>query len=74
MKDHVSHFVVRLALCRHAEGRAWLLESETDLFRYSSSHHADTHFGRYRVSMCDHTHIGAFLAHHHWVFKQVHCT
>lgn len=34
MKDSVSHFVVRLALCRHIDGRAWLLHAETELFRY----------------------------------------
>lgn len=33
-KDHISHFVLRLAFCRSEEQRRWLLQQETELFRW----------------------------------------
>jgi DNA primase large subunit len=32
-KDHISHFVLRLAFCRTEDQRKWLLQQETELFR-----------------------------------------
>ena len=34
-KDHVSHFILRLAYCRTADLRRWFLQHECELFRYS---------------------------------------
>lgn len=34
-KDHISHFVLRLAFCRSEDQRRWLLQQETELFRYA---------------------------------------
>ncbi|XP_039252683.2 DNA primase large subunit-like [Styela clava] len=33
-KDHISHFILRLAYCRSDELRRWFLEKEVDLFKY----------------------------------------
>ncbi|CDS08326.1 hypothetical protein LRAMOSA02274 [Lichtheimia ramosa] len=33
-KDHVSHFVLRLAYCRSEDSRAWFLRQECALFKY----------------------------------------
>ncbi|KAI8063553.1 eukaryotic and archaeal DNA primase, large subunit-domain-containing protein [Gongronella butleri] len=33
-KDHISHFVLRLAYCRSDESREWFLRQETALFRF----------------------------------------
>ncbi|KAJ3316423.1 hypothetical protein HDU76_001823 [Blyttiomyces sp. JEL0837] len=33
-KDHISHFILRLAYCRSEDNRAWFLRLETMLFHY----------------------------------------
>lgn len=33
-KDHISHFILRLAYCRSDDLRRWFLEKEVDLFKY----------------------------------------
>eukprot|EP00047_Mylnosiga_fluctuans_P006135 m.245055 g.245055 ORF g.245055 m.245055 type:complete len:521 (-) comp14592_c0_seq1:83-1645(-) len=33
-KDHISHFVLRLAFCRSEDLRRWLLQYEAELFRF----------------------------------------
>jgi len=33
-KDHISHFILRLAYCRSDELRRWYVTHETDLFRF----------------------------------------
>jgi len=33
-KDHISHFLLRLAYCRTEESRRWFVSLESDLFRY----------------------------------------
>ncbi|KAJ3414082.1 hypothetical protein HDV05_007116 [Chytridiales sp. JEL 0842] len=33
-KDHISHFILRLAYCRTEDNRAWLLKQETALFKH----------------------------------------
>nr|XP_002127095.1 DNA primase large subunit [Ciona intestinalis] len=33
-KDHVSHFILRLAYCRSEELRRWFLDKELDLFKF----------------------------------------
>lgn len=37
-KDHISHFVCRLAFCRTDDQRRWLLTQEQELFRCEKPH------------------------------------
>lgn len=37
-KDHISHFILRLAYCKSEELRRWYLTHECELFRYVRVH------------------------------------
>uniref|UniRef100_H2Z295 DNA primase large subunit n=1 Tax=Ciona savignyi TaxID=51511 RepID=H2Z295_CIOSA len=41
-KDHISHFILRLAYCRSEELRRWFLDKELDLFKFRFLHESQS--------------------------------
>ena len=48
-KDHISHFLLRLAYCRTEEARRWFCECEKELFRLRLEEHTEE-IGHFLVS------------------------
>ncbi|XP_030054854.1 DNA primase large subunit isoform X2 [Microcaecilia unicolor] len=57
-KDHVSHFIVRLAYCQSEDLRRWFIQQEMDLFRF-------------RFSEMSKESIQKFLAHNNLTYKAI---